>query len=666
MAGHWNTHLELGTRLEPPSCLTSSHTVVAKIIPSSSMQSQYAERREAGAIEQSNGADGSIDNNFSLREQIGKFAEALVATRKEVQSVRSAVTRLENNFEHFKDGPDWDTCTNELAHACTEIKAWRDGFEAEHQQLIPTLKEEMKDAVSEQIESRLEKFGEGLRYVESQLPHLWKGLHNRDEQHAATAEKLRSNADQVVETEMREVLGGIKILEEQYTAVCETLKEQAGRFAAFSHYQECRHNEVWSALKDQASSHAAFMQSIEKNLEVERSERETRTLDFKTFHQAFDALTEQVGLRMQVFELSDFGDGARGHPQGDLTELRASVDDNNMRIAAFDQLAEDMKAMKITWASAHASLTEDMRELMGRLEEATPLQLAAQLTELRGNLTSEIMDRRQSVQVLASKLQRQDACLSSTLPQSVTFRQSVATPQPTDRSSKDDFHPRDNMVSDGGHGEQPPKEVGSGRLHIASFAEKFAAKTATATAQQTAKSQPSNQYTSTARAAMLAGSNQQSEEHLQEHLLAAFDSLNVNSMPKMLNRTSTPLNRSFSTLPGAPGVVPPPTIQVSRASTGSIGLQSSTIRMGISRQSSVASLGTPCTPQVPFGQSFSTPQLPSAQNCYRPQSGVLQASSQGSYQHQPQSGVLQASSQGSYRHPSASPIRMVSEPFNRS
>lgn len=169
-----------------------------------------------------------------------------------------------------------------------------------------------------------------------------------------------------------------------------------------------------------------------------------------------------------------------------------------------------------------------------------------------------------------------------------------------------------------------------------------------------------------ARAATLAGSNQQSEEHLQEHLLAAFDSLNVNSMPKMLNRTSTPLNRSFSTLPGAPGVVQPPTMQVSRASTGSIGLQSSTIRMGISRQSSIASLGTPCTPQGPFAQNFSTPKAPPAQSLYRSHSGVLQTSSQGSWQHQSQSGVLQVSGQGSYRPPSASPIRMVSEPFNRS
>jgi len=42
--------------------------------------------------------------------------------------------------------------------------------------------------------------------------------------------------------------------------------------------------------------------------------------------------------------------------------------------------------MRLTWSSAHTAMTEDMRELMKKFNEATPLQLASQLQDIRQSL----------------------------------------------------------------------------------------------------------------------------------------------------------------------------------------------------------------------------------------------------------------------------------------
>merc|ERR1711964_122630 len=64
--------------------------------------------------------------------------------------------------------------------------------------------------------------------------------------------------------------------------------------------------------------------------------------------------------------------------------------------------------MRLTWNTAHTALTQDMRELMDRFNEATPLQLASQLQEVRQDLALEVRHRKQAVDVLSGLLQQID------------------------------------------------------------------------------------------------------------------------------------------------------------------------------------------------------------------------------------------------------------------
>lgn len=70
-----------------------------------------------------------------------------------------------------------------------------------------------------------------------------------------------------------------------------------------------------------------------------------------------------------------------------------------------------MNAVKLTWSTAHTALTEDMRELLARFNEATPLQLTVQLSELRQGLALEAKHRGDAVEGLSQKLQDVDALL---------------------------------------------------------------------------------------------------------------------------------------------------------------------------------------------------------------------------------------------------------------
>lgn len=64
---------------------------------------------------------------------------------------------------------------------------------------------------------------------------------------------------------------------------------------------------------------------------------------------------------------------------------------------------EEMQAMKLLWSSAHTALTQDMRELMARLKEATPLHLSDQLNSVRRDLDLEVKDRTLGQEILTAQ-----------------------------------------------------------------------------------------------------------------------------------------------------------------------------------------------------------------------------------------------------------------------
>merc|ERR1719324_1902279 len=63
-----------------------------------------------------------------------------------------------------------------------------------------------------------------------------------------------------------------------------------------------------------------------------------------------------------------------------------------------------MKSMQLVWTTAHSAMTEDMREMLARFNQATPLHLTSQLHELRRDLTTEIAARSQAMEYLSSLL----------------------------------------------------------------------------------------------------------------------------------------------------------------------------------------------------------------------------------------------------------------------
>ena len=59
----------------------------------------------------------------------------------------------------------------------------------------------------------------------------------------------------------------------------------------------------------------------------------------------------------------------------EMLDLQSLVDTWSKRIAISEHLQEEMKTMQLVWSTAHSTLTQDMRELMARFHEATPLQV---------------------------------------------------------------------------------------------------------------------------------------------------------------------------------------------------------------------------------------------------------------------------------------------------
>merc|ERR1719440_793172 len=72
--------------------------------------------------------------------------------------------------------------------------------------------------------------------------------------------------------------------------------------------------------------------------------------------------------------------------QHSVDGLQSNLAETKQCIATVAHLEKEFHAMRLTWSSAHTAMTEDMRELMKKFNEATPLQLASQLQDIRQSL----------------------------------------------------------------------------------------------------------------------------------------------------------------------------------------------------------------------------------------------------------------------------------------
>merc|ERR1719174_2267509 len=147
------------------------------------------------------------------------------------------------------------------------------------------------------------------------------------------------------------------------------------------------------------------MNSVNESLDAEQ-------LYLKALRQAFVGLAQQLADKI---ERQIFKDSGEDCAQTSLEEASAPT--------PLKGLEQEMSAMRLTWASAHTALTQDLREVMVRFQEATPLQLGAQLKELRAGLESEIAHRREAEDMLTAKLRQFDEFMPPKSPEMISPHQ---------------------------------------------------------------------------------------------------------------------------------------------------------------------------------------------------------------------------------------------------
>jgi len=91
---------------------------------------------------------------------------------------------------------------------------------------------------------------------------------------------------------------------------------------------------------------------------------------------------DQIGTRIEQIERQDAANGA-----GQLASVVA-----------------EMQAMKLTWSSAHTVLMQDMRELMARCQDSTPVYVTHQLDRIRRDLDLEVKNLTVVQEALAAQL----------------------------------------------------------------------------------------------------------------------------------------------------------------------------------------------------------------------------------------------------------------------
>merc|ERR1719247_2619186 len=142
-----------------------------------------------------------------------------------------------------------------------------------------------------------------------------------------------------------------------------------------------------------AAQLAAWMQNVNESLEFEFSY-------LKELHREFGTLAITTTDRIRHLHTVDQHQSQQ--------ESKASAQEGrkpqDLQVAVL-KITEDMQAMKLTWTTAHTALTQDLRELMNRFKDATPLQLSDNITQIRKELEFETKDRHQSMNILSKQLQ---------------------------------------------------------------------------------------------------------------------------------------------------------------------------------------------------------------------------------------------------------------------
>jgi len=295
--------------------------------------------------------DEIYDDELSFREQLTKFAEVLVSTKNDVGRVVSAVNKLEVNFEQFIDNGAADAA-KQLTSACETMKECQDSVEASRRQICESVKEDVQRALSE----RIDKVSKGLRYVETQLPHLWKGM-QKDAENSSGSDKSLEMLERVQQLEFR----------------IEQLVKDRADIPDFDKLVE----DVDAMKVSWASANSALTRDV-RALTARFNEtpplQMTGQLD--DLRGDISALGDLNTLRTDISKL------------GDLNTLRTSLDECKKKVETCEKFAEDVDALKLTWTSAHTALTSDFREMMSRFNQATPLKLAGQLDEFRKAFSS--------------------------------------------------------------------------------------------------------------------------------------------------------------------------------------------------------------------------------------------------------------------------------------
>jgi hypothetical protein len=411
--------------------LTQTLTVSEKLAEQSAKPSPPA---WTTAIEDS--ASLKVDD-LETRLSVRQLETRVETNEMAVLETRLALKQLEQKFEEHIELRDSETARLEdletlrqevrtckdLLAAYKDRAAWREDvlkLQAEQQELVPTLKQHVQTAVSEQVSvisehinnietvvTKITKaFGNRIETVESQCSHL----------HPAVQE-LRNLCD--IEAQERSVtLGGLKEectdIKIRSDAMVESCEEQVTSMT--TQVEALRSSVAYLDEQGLGLGLACLRRDFEEMRASISALRGVTLASYfgeaknKAENASSDDLIQDVALVKQVNMI------------GDLYDLRSSVDEYKERVSAveqqtridFDELrdsvrkcieavaaragdvsSEEGKAIKNLWTIAHTTLRDDMRELM-----------ASQLQELRKSLATEVQDRSQAIILLGEKLEK--------------------------------------------------------------------------------------------------------------------------------------------------------------------------------------------------------------------------------------------------------------------
>jgi chromosome segregation ATPase len=358
------------------------------------------------------------DDTNSWKTTMSTAVHELEQCYNDTDAWRTSVSATVHQLEKFND--DTNAWKSSMSETCVELAKRKDKpSDSEQQQLPQGIMQHVDkalagqtDAISQHVKNMLQTDMESLVIAEvrdileavgsckQDLKTVGKTLDTRDTGYASTFDSLKESVvtlEQLMSDRLQQNRTAHELdreeLREELDALLTSVAEIKGRGLKL---------DIPSEISDESKKNQTMMAVFRGELVSIRSVVNENRQELREGLQALHTAVEEIkGCGPQLDIPCDGADeNKKTHTmlakfRGELVALRTMVDESQKCMSEFEQ---SNKSMKLVWTTAHTALTEDMRELMARFNEATPLKLADQLKELREDLDSELRNRNCSTQ----------------------------------------------------------------------------------------------------------------------------------------------------------------------------------------------------------------------------------------------------------------------------